>query len=154
LAFIDLVLADDLVQGEQVGGERVDLIVGRASSLERHRPPDEIENGGGIAPEVTDGFRRLDGARERGAADENVAGGTALAGLAVAHRAFRGEDRRALSGGAAARGQSGAVGKDADVPGGDVRFGDPRPEAGRLGRRGAPGEGESEGGKRFRRRHA
>src|SRR5258706_2761685 len=65
-----VVLADQLVLREDVGGERIDFVVGeRARLLIGHRPPDEIEHGGGIAPEVGDRLGRVDAGAERTAAD-------------------------------------------------------------------------------------
>src|SRR6266571_9422182 len=45
-------VADELVLREDVSGQSVDFVVGeRPRLLPRHRPPDEVEHGGGIAPE-------------------------------------------------------------------------------------------------------
>src|SRR5215472_4404927 len=99
-----LALGDELVEREDIRDERVHLVVRqRARRLERHRAPYEVERGGGIAPEVGDGLGRLDSAGEGRGADECGREGRAFRRLAVAHRALRGEDRRALRGGAAAR---------------------------------------------------
>src|SRR5207302_11324537 len=100
--------------------ERIDFVVGeRARLLPGHRPPDEVEDGRGIAPEVGDRLRRIDAAAERSAADQ---GGkdAALAILPVAQRALLREDARALRGRAAAERQPRAVALDTQVARGDV----------------------------------
>src|SRR5216110_513573 len=110
-----VVLADQLVLREDKGGERVDFVVGeRARLLPGHRPPDEVEDGGGIAPEVGDRLRRIDAARDRSPADQGGKG-PALAVLAVAQGTLLREDARALCGRAAAARQARAVGLDTDV---------------------------------------
>src|SRR2546421_8240515 len=98
-----VVLADQLVLREDIGGERIDFVVGeRARLLPGHRPPDEIEDGRGIAPEGGDRLRRIDAARERSAADQRGKG-PALAVLAVAQGALLPEDADSLGGSPAAR---------------------------------------------------
>ena len=64
--------------------------------------------------------------------------GLAGAFLAVAGLAFRGVDRFALRGGAAAGRKAGAVRTDADVPGRDVGGRDRLPELRRLRQRPEP----------------
>src|SRR5882672_38265 len=148
-----LVLGDELVEREEVRDERIHLVIReRPRRLERHRPADEVERRGGIAPEIGDRLGRLDAAGEGRGADERRRGGRPLRAFAVAHRAFRGEDRRALRGGAAARGQAGAVGQDADVPGRNVGFRDLRSQPGRLrhGRARAENEREERRGPKHR----
>src|SRR6266851_2697984 len=114
-----VVLADQLVLREDKGGERVDFVVGeRARLLPRHRPPDEVEDGRRIAPEVGDSLRRVDPVDRAAAHDRG--GNPALAPFAVAHRALLREDALALRGRAATGRQAGSVGQDADVPGSDV----------------------------------
>src|SRR5256885_5436682 len=115
-----VVLADQLVLRQDEGGERIDFVVGeRARLLPGHRPPDEVEDGRGIAPEIGDGLRRIDTAAKRSAADQ---GGkdAALAILPVAKSALLREDARALRGRAAADRQARALGLNSDVPRGDV----------------------------------
>src|SRR5258708_5160566 len=115
-----VVLADQLVLRKDKGGERIDFVVGeRARLLKGHRPPDEIEDGGGIAPEVRDRLRRIDAGAERTAADQRGKG-PPFAALAVAQGAFLREDLRALGGRTAADRQARAVGHDSDVPGCDI----------------------------------
>src|SRR5258707_9173303 len=88
-----VVLADQLVLREDVGGERIDFVVGeRARLLPGHCPPDEIEDGGGVAPEVGDRLRRIDAAGERSPADQRGKG-PPFAVLPRAQGAFLPEDR-------------------------------------------------------------
>src|SRR6266853_1912160 len=83
-----VVLADQLVLRKDKGGERIDFVVGeRARLLIGHRPPDEIEDGGGVAPEVGDRLRRIDAGGERTTADQGGKG-AALAVLPVTQGAF------------------------------------------------------------------
>src|SRR6266850_92665 len=148
-----VVLADQLVLREDKGGERIDFVVGqRARLLPRHRPPNEVEDGGGIAPEVGDRLRRIDAARERSAADQRGKR-PALAVLAVAQGALLREDARALRGRAAADRQARAVGLDADVPGGDVGRLERNPEIRPCGEGcvRTETERENDGGKSMRR---
>jgi len=52
-----VVVADDFVEREYVGGHGVDFIVGECFRLLlRHGPPHEIENGCGIGPIIADQF--------------------------------------------------------------------------------------------------
>src|SRR6266850_1375240 len=97
-----VVLADQLVLREDKSGERIDFVVGeRARLLKGHRPPDEIEDGGGVAPEVCDRLHGIDAAGERSPADQRGKD-PAFAALAVAQGAFLRENLRALGGRAAA----------------------------------------------------
>src|SRR5882762_5394329 len=91
-----VVLADQLVLREDEGGERIDFVVGeRARLLPGHRPPDEIEDGGGVAPEVGDRLRRIDAAGERGPADQRGKD-PPFAVLPMAQGTLLREDLRAL----------------------------------------------------------
>src|SRR5215470_3339573 len=67
----DVVLADQLVEGENVSSERVDLAVSeRTRRVIRHRPADVVENRGSVSVVVGDGLRRVDAVSERRAADQ------------------------------------------------------------------------------------
>src|SRR3979411_754652 len=77
------------VETEDVGGHRVDLVAGQGLAfVNRHRPPDIVEQRGGIGPVASDRFHRRpiggDGAE---AADQHVIGTTsalfAVTGLAL-----------------------------------------------------------------------
>src|SRR5256885_1813081 len=70
-----VVLADDLVEPEEISGRRIDLVASQRPRLtERHRPPDEVENDRRIAKEIADGLGRFDAAGERCAAEQRRRG--------------------------------------------------------------------------------
>jgi len=74
-------LADELVGGEQEGGQRIDLLVAQRARLGvRHGAPDEIEQCRRGRPEVGDGLAAVE-ARPGRAADQ-FAGDAALAVVA------------------------------------------------------------------------
>src|SRR6516165_4228359 len=118
----DVGFTDDLVEREDIGGQRIDLAVGeRLRRLPRHRATGEVEDGSGIGPVVADQLLRLAILGiERTAADQRPAhaAGTLLTvtGAAAAFGIYL----LALRGGSAAGRQPGAVGRDADVPGRNV----------------------------------
>jgi glucose/arabinose dehydrogenase len=127
-----VVRADQFIARENVGRQRVSLIVSqRMRHLRRHGPADEIKNGGRIRPEVPDGFLRRIDADEFTVADQRILI-AALAIFAVTRGAFFRENRNALRGRTAAFRQSGAVGQNADVPRRDGRFIDRLAAIGRL----------------------
>ena len=106
-----VVLADELVCRQNVGRQRIHLVVGkRHRLLPRHRSPNVVKNGGCVWPEVGDGFHRRRDVGNRTATDERSGAlGAAFPVLTVAQRAFRHIDLGAFSGRAAANGQAGTV---------------------------------------------
>src|SRR3954471_23399626 len=99
-----ITLADELVGGEDVGGERIDLVVAeRARVGPGHRTADVVEQRRGIGPEILDGLERLDAvALELALGDERGAPAT-LAALAVTgDAAFLDIELGAFAGSAAA----------------------------------------------------
>src|SRR5215470_14931546 len=116
-----LALRDDAVEVEQVRNHPVDLVAGEGLRLvERHCPPDVVEQGCGIGPIAADGLYGRLVARQRALAADQAVVWSASALLAVARLALRHVHGFALLHGAAARRQAGAVGAYADVPGGEV----------------------------------
>src|SRR5262249_31771704 len=83
-----VVLADDLVERQDVGGERVDRVVRkRLRLLPRHRPPGEVEDRCGIGPIIADQLSRRRIAATEWATPDEGATRAARALLAVAERA-------------------------------------------------------------------
>src|SRR6516164_4322283 len=111
-------LADDLVKRENVGGDRVDLVVAeRLRLLPRHGAPDEVEHRGGVGPVVADQLLRFLVWRvQRTAADQRAARPAAALVAVAGGAAVVGINLRALRGRAAAGRQTDAVRPDADVP--------------------------------------
>src|SRR5262249_51148783 len=98
------------------GRHGIDLVVGQRLRLRvGHRPPDEVEQRGGIGPEIHDGLTAV----ERGARRPTDQRGAvpALAVLAMTEGAFLRVDRSTLGGRATAGRKTGAVRHDVDVPG-------------------------------------
>ena len=121
-----LILRDQIVGGEQVGAERVDLVVGeRVRRRPRHGAADIVEQRRRPGPEIGDGLERRDAiAGERRIADHDVAR-AAFAVVAVTEVAALVDiELGALRGGAASGRQIAAVRHHADVPRLDVGFGD------------------------------
>src|SRR5262245_22200460 len=110
--------ANYLIERENIGGERVYLVVReRLRLLPRYRTPRVIEYGRGVRPIVADQLYRIAiGGIERTTADQRTARAAATL-LAMAGRAaVRGVDGRALRRCPAAKRKAAAVGPDADVP--------------------------------------
>ena len=116
-----IVLADDLVEREHIGGQSVDLVVGERLRLRPwHCSPREIEDRCGVGPIVADELGRVSiAAGERTAADQRTAR-SARSLLTMAGHAFLRVDGSALRGRATAGGKSDAVGPNADVPGSEI----------------------------------
>src|SRR5262245_2074157 len=115
----DLIFADNLVEGEYIGGQCVHFIIGKCLRLLlRHGAPCEVENGGGIGPIVANQLHGVTvSAVERPSAYQWPARSSAAL-VAVAERASTfGVNRGALRWCPAARRQTDAVRRDADVPG-------------------------------------
>src|SRR5262249_48049423 len=113
-----IIFANYLIERENIGGERVYLVVReRLRLLPRHRTPRVIEYGRGIRPIVADQLYRIAiGGIEGTTADQRTAPAAATL-LAMAGRAaVRGVDGRALRRCPAAERKAAAVGPDADVP--------------------------------------
>src|SRR5262249_12900344 len=130
-----VILADDLVEREDVGSQCVDFIVGECLRLlPRHRPARVVEDGRGIGPIVADQLYRISvSAVERAAADQRAARPSAAL-LAVAERAsVVGVDLGALRGCPAAGRQTDAVRRNADVPGREIGRGDRLSESQGIG---------------------
>src|SRR5262245_11410834 len=112
-----IIFTNYLIERENIGGERVYLVVReRLRLLPRHRTPRVIEYGRGIRPIVADQLYRIAiGGIERTTADQRTARAAATL-LAMAGRAaVRGVDGRALRRCPAAGRKAAAVGPDADV---------------------------------------
>src|SRR4029077_15809321 len=79
-----VVLADELVEREDIGAQGIDLLVRQRARLRpRHGAPDVIARRGRVGPEIADGLFRLDARlRQRGGADKRP-GGAPLGALAV-----------------------------------------------------------------------
>src|SRR2546423_1818733 len=135
------VLADDLVERENVGGQRIGLVGSqRFWRRPRHRATREVEDGRGMGHIKR--HRTLAASRRTG----QVGVLAAVAVLAVADLAFLRVDRGTLGRGAAAGGKPRAVGADADVPERNIGFVDLLPEPGPVGReRHARGKRERNG---------
>src|SRR5260370_3772330 len=123
-----LVVADDLVAGENIGGQRIDLVAGQRLRLRPwHRAPGEVEDRGGVRYIERHGpFRFAGGVGERRVA-------AAFTVLAVAGFAFLRVDGGALCGRAAARRQALAVRAAAHLPQGATSLAQRRPQPGRTG---------------------
>src|SRR5258706_4393065 len=110
-----VVLADQLVEREQVSGQCIDLVVGkRLRLLPRHCTPNIIKNRRRIRPEIGDGLNRFHAGQWRSSDQRGI--GSALAVFAVACCTFFRVNAGALRGRAAARRQTAAVRKNIDVP--------------------------------------
>src|SRR5262249_46728850 len=113
-----VVLSDELVQRENVRGQRVYFIVTERLRLPPwHSPPDVIEKGRRKWPEVRDGFLGLHGLNWFGTDQTHVR--SALSVFTMARRAFGRIDARSVGGLAAAGRKTGAIGQNVDIPGSD-----------------------------------
>src|SRR2546428_1903943 len=113
-------LPDELVEGENVSGQRVNFLVGERSRLRPwHGAANVIEESRRKGPEVRDGLLRLD-CLDRIAANQPAVD-AAFALRAVARGAFCRVDASAVGGRAAAGRKTGAVPQHVDVPGRNVR---------------------------------
>src|SRR5262249_23874312 len=133
-----IIFADYLIERENIGGERVYLVVReRLRLLPRHRTPRVIEYCRGIRPIVADLLYRIAiGGIERTTADQRTARATATLLAMAARAAVRGVDGRALRRCPAAKRKASAVRPDADVPRCEISRRDRLPESWRVGRTG------------------
>src|ERR1700754_4416903 len=109
------------VETEDVGGDRIDVIVAqRLRCVLRHGATDVIEQGRRVWPIAADGTHRLWRCKRALPADEPVAN-AALAPCAVTGRALLVKYLVSMAAAAASRRQAAAVAADIEVPTRDLR---------------------------------